>query len=53
MVDMERRSERSGSGGAADSRVSVMEWLLGVGHEVARRLRRPPRSPMVDLFPRR
>src|SRR4051812_3112789 len=29
--------------------VSVMEWLLAVGHAVARRLRRTPCSAMVRL----
>jgi hypothetical protein len=31
--------------------VSVMEWLLSVGHAVARRLRRAPVSAMVRLHP--
>ncbi|HEX3480760.1 MAG TPA: hypothetical protein VHT91_37335 [Kofleriaceae bacterium] len=31
--------------------VSVMEWLLAVGHAVTRRLRRAPRSAMVRLHP--
>jgi hypothetical protein len=31
--------------------VSVMEWLLAVGHAVARRLRRAPSSAMVRLHP--
>jgi hypothetical protein len=31
--------------------VSVMEWLLAVGHAVARRLRRAPCSAMVRLHP--
>lgn len=31
--------------------VSVMEWLLSVGHAVARRLRRAPSSAMVRLHP--
>jgi hypothetical protein len=31
--------------------VSVMEWLLAVGHAVARRLRRTPCSAMVRLHP--
>lgn len=31
--------------------MSVMEWLLAVGHAVARRLRRAPCSAMVRLHP--
>jgi hypothetical protein len=31
--------------------VSVMEWLLALGHAVARRLRRAPSSAMVRLHP--
>lgn len=31
--------------------VSVMEWLLAVGHAVARRLRRAPCSAMARLHP--
>lgn len=31
--------------------VSVMEWLLAVGHAVARRLRRAPSSAMIRLHP--
>lgn len=31
--------------------ISVMEWLLAVGHAVARKLRRAPRSAMVRLHP--
>lgn len=31
--------------------VSVMEWLLAVGHAVARRLRRTPCSAMARLHP--
>jgi hypothetical protein len=34
-------------------RVSVMEWLLGVGHMVARRLHRGPTSPMARIHVRR
>jgi hypothetical protein len=33
--------------------LSVMDWLLAIGHVVARRLRRVPRSPMVPLHPRK
>lgn len=33
--------------------LSVMDWLLGVGHMVVRRLRGAPRSPMVSLHPKR
>lgn len=32
-------------------RISVMEWLVSVGHAVARRLRRAPRSALVRLHP--
>jgi hypothetical protein len=31
--------------------VSVMQWLLALGHAVARRLRRAPSSAMVRLHP--
>ncbi|HEY0478656.1 MAG TPA: hypothetical protein VGD37_14155 [Kofleriaceae bacterium] len=37
----------------AESRLSVMEWLLAVGHVVARRVRGVPRSPMIPLHPRK
>jgi hypothetical protein len=37
----------------ASPRLSVMEWLLAVGHVVARRLRGAPTSPMVRLHPKR
>jgi len=30
-----------------------MDWLLGVGHGVARKLRGVPRSPMAALYPKR
>jgi hypothetical protein len=47
------------SGGAAKppakealAPLSVMDWLLAVGHVVARKLRRIPRSPMVRLHPK-
>jgi len=36
---------------AASSRLSVMDWLLAIGHVIARRLRRVPCSPMVKLHP--
>jgi hypothetical protein len=36
----------------AERRISVVDWLLAVGHVVARRLRRAPRSPMVALHPK-
>jgi hypothetical protein len=39
--------------GSRISRISVMDWLLGVGGVVARRLRGVPRAPMVNLHPRR
>ena len=32
-------------------RLSVMDWLLAIGHVIARRLRRTPCSPMVKLHP--
>jgi hypothetical protein len=32
--------------------VSVMEWLVTVGHAVARRVRGVPPSPMVRLYPK-
>jgi hypothetical protein len=34
-------------------RLSVMSWLVEVGHAVARKLRGQPRSPMVRLHPKR
>jgi hypothetical protein len=37
----------------ADARLSVMDWLLAVGHVVARRVRGVPRSPMIPLHPRK
>jgi hypothetical protein len=36
---------------APRARVSVMEWLLAVGHAVSRRLRRAPRSALIRLHP--
>jgi hypothetical protein len=33
------------------SRLSVMDWLLAIGHVALRRLCRVPRSPMVKLHP--
>lgn len=36
-----------------DPKLSVMEWLLGVGHVVARKLRGTPPSAMVRLHPKR
>jgi hypothetical protein len=33
--------------------LSVMDWLLAIGHVVARRVRGVPRSPMVRLHPRK
>jgi hypothetical protein len=38
---------------ARDHRLSVMDWLLAVGHVMARRLRGVPRAPMVRLHPKR
>jgi hypothetical protein len=35
-----------------ESRLSVMDWLLGVGHVVVRKLRGVPRAPMVRLHPK-
>jgi hypothetical protein len=35
------------------SGLSVMDWLLAIGHVVARRVRGVPRSPMVRLHPRK
>jgi hypothetical protein len=35
-----------------ESRLSVMDWLLAVGHVVARKLRGVPRAPMVRLYPK-
>jgi hypothetical protein len=34
-----------------ERRVSVMDWLLAVGHAVARRVRRAPRSALARLHP--
>lgn len=38
---------------AEDPRVSVMEWLLGLGGVVARRLRTVPGSPLARIHARR
>ena len=38
---------------ASPSRFSVMEWLVGVGQVVARKLRRSPGSAMVRVHPRK
>jgi hypothetical protein len=40
------KSEKSES-----ERVSVMDWLLAVGHVAARKLRGIPTAPMVRLHP--
>ena len=37
---------------ASPSRFSVMEWLVGVGQVVARKLRRAQGSAMVRVHPR-
>jgi hypothetical protein len=37
----------------APSELSVMDWLLGVGHAVTRKLRGVPMSPIVPLHPKR
>jgi hypothetical protein len=37
----------------AASPISVLDWLLAIGHAIARRLRGAPRSPMVPLHPRK
>jgi hypothetical protein len=34
------------------SRLSVMEWLVAVGHVVARKLRRAPGSAMIRIHPK-
>jgi hypothetical protein len=36
---------------APRARISVMEWLFAVGHAVARRWRRAPRSALIRLHP--
>ncbi len=36
-----------------DGRVSVMEWLLGVGNVIARKVRTVPGSPMLRIHARR
>jgi len=36
----------------ASPRLSVMEWLLAIGHVAARRLRGVPRSALVRLHPK-
>jgi hypothetical protein len=38
---------------ASSSRFSVMEWLVGVGQVVARKLRRATGSAMVRVHPRK
>lgn len=37
--------------GVRSPRLSVMDWLLAIGHVALRRLRRVPCSPMVKLHP--
>ena len=37
---------------ASETKVSVLDWLVTVGHAVARKLRTPPSSPMVRLYPK-
>jgi hypothetical protein len=37
---------------SSEARLSVMDWLLAVGHVVARKLRGVPRAPMVRLHPK-
>jgi hypothetical protein len=39
-------------GTSPNARLSVMDWLLAVGHVVARKLRGVPRAPMVRLHPK-
>jgi hypothetical protein len=31
----------------------VIDWILAIGHAVARRVRGAPRSPLVPLHPRK
>lgn len=38
---------------ASTSRLSVMEWLVGVGQAVARKMRRAQGSAMVRVHPRK
>jgi hypothetical protein len=33
-------------------RLSVMDWLLAIGHVAARKLRGVPVTPMVRLYPK-
>jgi hypothetical protein len=44
-------SHNLGSIKSASERVSVMDWLLAVGHVAARKLRGIPTAPMVRLHP--
>ena len=37
----------------ADSKVSVLEWLMAVGHAVARKVKPIPPSPMCRIHARR
>lgn len=36
----------------SESQISVVDWIVAIGHAVARRLRGAPRSAMVPLHPR-
>ncbi|HEX7842108.1 MAG TPA: hypothetical protein VF469_31770 [Kofleriaceae bacterium] len=38
---------------ARSPRLSMMDWLLAIGHAAFRRLRRVPCSPMAKLHPRK
>jgi len=53
-VPVPRRAPRRGAPPPSSprSRLSVMDWLLAVGHVVTRRLRGVPRAPMVRLHPK-
>ncbi len=38
---------------AADPRISVMDWILGIGNMVVRRFRGVPTAPMTRLHAKR
>jgi hypothetical protein len=49
----ERPREPTPEAPAEDNRISVVEWLFGLGKVVARRLHTVPGSPMARIHARR
>jgi hypothetical protein len=45
-------SDDNDSLGRGSERLSVMDWLLAIGHVAARKLRGVPVTPTVRLYPR-